>query len=269
MLLINNLQISLTLLLIVKILFMIVCIFLTGGLELYKRAAERGPFHILDIPTYTYAEQLVKGSQRVLDLGCSEGLFLSAIDVNFKVGVDIDFPRLFAGRAADPSLNLVCADASALPFKQGSFDCITAIGTLPYFASPLDVLGQMKSLVEADGKVILSTISNYAFYRLINIYRLRHRIHFYSRNELEEMIKLSGLNIETISEKGIFFAPILSSLYSIPSWIDQHFYKSPSSLGQMGRNVRWLTNPIIDWEYSAFKPPGYQWFLVVRKNTYD
>ena len=65
--------------------------------------------------------------KRILDVGCgSGGLLRRLVDMGAStpnlVGADLMLPRLQSGRAVDASLQLACADASALPYPTGYFD---------------------------------------------------------------------------------------------------------------------------------------------------
>lgn len=66
--------------------------------------------------------------RRTLDLGCGEGRLSRDLkglghDV---VGVDISPTMIAAARAADPEIETHIADAAALPFADGAFDCVVA-----------------------------------------------------------------------------------------------------------------------------------------------
>lgn len=266
---VNRIPINENWLLAVKILLFFGVAFVLGLFLLYSLALERGNFHIWDIPTYSLVGKLISGNRRVLDLGCSEGFFLSELDADLKVGVDIDFPRLLFGKKCTDTINFVCADAENLPFKTDSFDGIVLIGSLPYLKSPEKVVKSLSKLVVRGGDLVISTASNYPVYLLLNIYRLKIRIYLYKKNELEKLVNSNGFQKKQILEKGLIIAPILSSLYAIPSYFDQHIIKSKSVLGPLGRKARWITDPLIDWEFKTFEHPGYQWFVHARKENND
>jgi len=266
---VNKIPIAENLLLGVKILIFIIFAFVLGLYLLFSLAVERGNFHMWDIPTYSLVGKLISGNRRVMDLGCSEGFFLSELDAEFKVGVDIDFPRLVVGKNWTNNIEFVCADADYLPFKEDSFDGIVMIGSLPYLKSPEKVVKTISKLIIQGGYLVISTASNYPIYLLLNIYRLKNKIHFFKKSELEDLLSIGGFQNIEIQEKGFIITPILSTLYAIPSWFDQHLLKAKSVLGPIGRKARWLTNPLIDWEFHSFRRPGYQWFVQARKENYD
>jgi len=58
---------------------------------------------------------------RVLEVGCAEGLILSKCNGNYKVGIDIDENRLIACKVKHPELMLYRVDASfGLPFPDNN-----------------------------------------------------------------------------------------------------------------------------------------------------
>ncbi len=79
-----------------------------------------------------FLELVPPPGRRTLDLGCGEGRLsrdLKALGHDV-VGVDASPTMLAAGREADPEIETHLADASALPFADGAFDCVVAFMSL-------------------------------------------------------------------------------------------------------------------------------------------
>lgn len=73
----------------------------------------------------------VRGCRRVLDLGCGEGQLTAEIDASEVIGVDLRRAALTRARAR--ALQVVLADAHALPFPAGRFDAIVSTrGVFPH-----------------------------------------------------------------------------------------------------------------------------------------
>ncbi len=74
-----------------------------------------------------------RGGKALLDVGCATGGMLTAASAGFSkvVGVDVAFRWLVVAqtqlREAGVEATLVCANAEALPFRDGSFDWITCV----------------------------------------------------------------------------------------------------------------------------------------------
>jgi SAM-dependent methyltransferase len=79
-----------------------------------------------------FLELVPPPGRRTLDLGCGEGRLsrdLKALGHDI-VGVDASPTMLSAACEADPELETHLADASALPFADGAFDCVVAFMSL-------------------------------------------------------------------------------------------------------------------------------------------
>jgi len=164
-------------------------------------------------------------------------------------------------------LNFVHADASNLPFRKGSFDTVVMIGVLPYVKEPVKTLKEVYRVLNRFGQVELSTVSANWFYRILNIYNLKHRFHFYTSSELENALREAGFDIRSIEERGRFIAPFLGNLFVIPNILDRLFGNSRSVMGPCARWARKVTNPLIQWEYNHHHGRGYQFF--VSGSRYD
>lgn len=79
-----------------------------------------------------FLELLPPPGRRTLDLGCGEGrLSRDLKELGHKmVAVDASASMLSAAREADPTLEVHLADAAALPFADGEFDCVVAFMSL-------------------------------------------------------------------------------------------------------------------------------------------
>jgi len=80
----------------------------------------------------SFLELVPAPGRRTLDLGCGEGRLsrdLAALG-HRVVGVDGSPTMVEAARAADPAIEVHRADAAALPFPDGAFDCVVAFMSL-------------------------------------------------------------------------------------------------------------------------------------------
>jgi SAM-dependent methyltransferase len=91
---------------------------------------------------------------RVLDIGCYDGLLLSKTNANLRVGVDL-FP--LPGLS---NVSFVIADATRLPFKFRSFDKIYALDIIEHIEDDSSFSHSVTKLVADGGKMILTTPSD-------------------------------------------------------------------------------------------------------------
>jgi len=92
-----------------------------------KRAAQRSPDEVIPRlrPEWT----------RILDVGCSAGQALVALDVGPKVelyGVDVLLSSLRIGQREDSRIRFLLAPGEQLPFGSSSFDLVSCRTALPY-----------------------------------------------------------------------------------------------------------------------------------------
>jgi SAM-dependent methyltransferase len=73
--------------------------------------------------------------KRVLDIGSSNGQFLSKVTANFRVAFDLSFRYLHA-LSAESGIVCICGDAEELPFKQNFFDVIIISDILEHLLNP-------------------------------------------------------------------------------------------------------------------------------------
>jgi ubiquinone/menaquinone biosynthesis C-methylase UbiE len=98
------------------------------------------------------------GEERVLDVGTGAGALAIALAqfVREVVGVDIVPELLEEGRKRAPAnVELVEADATALPFERGSFDLVCTARALHHVPRPELVLAEMNRVVRPGGTMLV------------------------------------------------------------------------------------------------------------------
>ncbi len=103
----------------------------------------------------------------VLDLACGPGNFSREFartvgPEGLVVGVDVS-PTMLARAVADnersgiANLALVRADATALPFRSGTFDATCCFAALHLFADPFAALDEMRRILGPGGRIAIMT----------------------------------------------------------------------------------------------------------------
>jgi dolichol-phosphate mannosyltransferase len=142
-----------------------------------------------------------RGASRVLDAGCGSSLSMQSL--NHAVGMDRNYAKLrFLRRYQIPLVN---AGAFALPFKDGSFDCVISSQVIEHIRFDESVFSEMRRVLRTDGTLILDT-PDYAKigWRIIESIdsflspgeRRDERITHYTLDQLREILARHGIVIE-------------------------------------------------------------------------
>jgi len=99
------------------------------------------------------------GEERALDIGTGAGAFAIALAplVREVIGVDIAPELVEEGRKRAPAnVELVEADATALPYGRGSFDLVCTARTLHHVPRPELALAEMNRLLRPGGTMLVA-----------------------------------------------------------------------------------------------------------------
>ncbi len=94
-----------------------------------------------------------RGAGRVLDAGCGSSLIVQSL--NNVIGMDYNYAKLrFLRRYEIPLVN---GSAFALPFKDGSFDCVISSQVIEHIAYDESIFSEMCRVLRSGGMLILGT----------------------------------------------------------------------------------------------------------------
>jgi ubiquinone/menaquinone biosynthesis C-methylase UbiE len=104
----------------------------------------------------------VAPGMRVLDVGTGTGVAAAAAadrvgGEGLAVGVDASLPMLSTGHAVRPAAMLVGGEAIDLPFRDGTFDIVTANFVLHHFTRYDTALFDMLRVTRPSGRIAVST----------------------------------------------------------------------------------------------------------------
>ena len=132
-------------------------------------AKRQGLFDFLD-PTRSIGRPAIEriawsGTERVLDAGCGNGLWMRTLARRFGVrsgvGLDLSFGMLADARhALGHGAALVTGDVRRLPFPDESFDVVLCLWMLYHVADHHSVLAELRRVLRPGGRLLVTTNSN-------------------------------------------------------------------------------------------------------------
>jgi SAM-dependent methyltransferase len=113
----------------------------------------------------------VRRGAHVLDVATGPGYVARAALARgaYAVGVDFSSAMIARARRAAPSVEFEEADATALPFADGSFDAVTMNYGLLHLAEPERALGEAHRVLKPGGRIAFSVWDNPAHARGLGI----------------------------------------------------------------------------------------------------
>jgi SAM-dependent methyltransferase len=98
--------------------------------------------------------------RRTLELGCGEGRLCRDLKAlgHDMVGVDLSPTLVAAAREADPAIEVHEADAAALPFADGAFDCVVAFMSLQDVEDLRGAVSEAARVLERSGRLCVAIV---------------------------------------------------------------------------------------------------------------
>jgi SAM-dependent methyltransferase len=165
-------------------------------------------------------QMLGNGRGLLLDLGCGPGTFFESLRSQGYFVVGADFSHAMASLAHEAAADcagsqVVRANALSLPFRDGSFDGLIAVGLLEYFPEDVGVLREIRRILKPGGRVVLTVRNKKCVERRLwkiyaHVFRKsfaeKHYYREHDPKELEEV--LAGNGFENITKRFSHFYPL-------------------------------------------------------------
>jgi SAM-dependent methyltransferase len=133
---------------------------------------------------------------RVLEVGCGGGGLLSRLEKDGyeATGIDLLDEAVEAARKLVASCEVLCADASDLPFGEGSFDRVASQHLLEHIADLPGALAEWRRVLAPGGLMAVCTPNR--LYENPTIFDDPGHMHIYDRRELSETVERADFSVE-------------------------------------------------------------------------
>lgn len=141
----------------------------------------------------------------VLDLGCGTGGNVELLSRwGTVIGLDLWYPALQTCPATAGTF--VQGEAEALPFCDGSFDLVAALGVLEHVAGDVDMLREIRRICRPGGRILVLT-SAFMFLWSRHDEANRH-VRRYTARELRQKARRAGLRVRYLSYQNVALFPL-------------------------------------------------------------
>jgi SAM-dependent methyltransferase len=132
-----------------------------SGWQLVDNSAEAYERYLVTAVMAAFADELVeivRPGDRVLDVACGTGIVArrAAARGAKVVGADLNGQMLAVARAAEPAIEWIEADATALPFPDGAFDAVLCQQGLQFMPDPAAAVTEMRRVLAPGGSLVAS-----------------------------------------------------------------------------------------------------------------
>jgi ubiquinone/menaquinone biosynthesis C-methylase UbiE len=147
----------------------------------------------------------VKTGERVLDVGCGTGIYtleLARRDVHV-VGVDPSMEMILIAREKFRQTGLkgcfICGSAEFLPLRSERFDLALAVTSLCFVRHPDQAIQEAHRILKPSGRLVIGELNRFSLWafmrRLKGLFTdtIYNQAHFWSRRELERLLREKGL----------------------------------------------------------------------------
>jgi len=143
---------------------------------------------------------------RLFELGCGTGRFTATMTANSRSVAATDISREMLKQTReevsnDAFLDIVQADVSELPYREGSFDAGIMINVLGHLPDPQSAFAEISRILGDNGKILFNYPNLFSLYFPIGVYvNARERsihgdvyTHWYTEREIHQLLETAGL----------------------------------------------------------------------------
>jgi ubiquinone/menaquinone biosynthesis C-methylase UbiE len=115
-----------------------------------------------------YIKMKIREPEALLDVGCGTGFVLTVSNNKFPIEIGLDASERILAVAQSKGFNVCLADVAKTPFKNNTFDVITANAILHHIYDPFDLIEEALRLLKPGGYFYSDLDPNYYFRRHVN-----------------------------------------------------------------------------------------------------
>jgi SAM-dependent methyltransferase len=159
-----------------------------------------------------------RGAGRLLDVGCSIGLFLDLARERGWDGVGIEFaPRALAYAREEYGLEVLDVSLDAAGFEPESFDAVGLLSVLEHTNEPRRMLGDVTRVLRSGGAVYIvvpnvESLACRVLHERARTFDGRNHLVYFSPSTLRDCLDRCGFDMPYVSTKVSSFAPVAEHL---------------------------------------------------------
>jgi ubiquinone/menaquinone biosynthesis C-methylase UbiE len=134
----------------------------------------RVKMRIVEVLEYIKGE--IRHPEALLDLGCGTGFVLTVSNNKFPIEIGLDASERILAVAQSKGFNVCLADVAKTPFKNNSFDVITANAILHHMYDPFYLIEEALRLLKPGGYFYSDFDPNYYFRKHVNPDSMGYRV---------------------------------------------------------------------------------------------
>ncbi len=198
-------------------------------------------FPLADYPLFHNLPPVKKDSL-LLDVACGKGFFLAAGNGRCRcVGVDFSATAL-EGAKKQGAKEILKGEAERLPFRDGTFDIVTNLGSLEHFLDKGKAIGEMARVAKPDGWIMIIVPNGYDLKTIWKVLRTgkgndqdgQEELAFMAYGDWRGLLESHGLMVESTVKYNGFAA------------IDWYYKrKDPAVITTAEKCVRWFLGAFL------------------------
>lgn len=152
----------------------------------------------------------VKDGEKVLDVGCGNGVLINGIACKAKVrahGVDISPGMIDECKKRAPHIDFRVSEAETLPFSDNEFDVVTMCCVLHHINEPEKFFSEVRRVLKPGGRLVIgdpwfpTPIKQFVEYVVFPIHNAGDK-QIFTHSEMKNLFEQGGFSVTEVYSKG-------------------------------------------------------------------